>query len=237
MTCNIVDLIHAQRALARAVREVRKIPGTDLSWKILKAHTELEKIEAALAQDPVSAMLQMLPKGAEIDEAELLRYWAICKAPATTLTDGSPVTEDHREIDPATGMQKGYVVLSVKELDKGYVRPIRSSYRHVGILGPRFELRDMTTEEQARHARHGGGYVKYETYPESEEPKVGRFWTQKQLDAIGQGCETVTTMNKALARTYASLPKFYDGTFCSNCGQHYPVSEFVWVGDGERVGS
>ena len=27
--------------------------------------------------------------------------------PATTLTDGSPVTDDHREINPATGMQKG----------------------------------------------------------------------------------------------------------------------------------
>ena len=25
----------------------------------------------------------------------------------TTLTDGSPVTPDHREIDPATGQQKG----------------------------------------------------------------------------------------------------------------------------------
>lgn len=24
----------------------------------------------------------------------------------TTLTDGSPVTEDHREIDPVTGMQR-----------------------------------------------------------------------------------------------------------------------------------
>lgn len=49
----------------------------------------------------------------------------------TTLTDGSPVTEDHREIDPTTGMQKGYVVLSEEERAKGFVRPIRNTYKHL----------------------------------------------------------------------------------------------------------
>lgn len=49
----------------------------------------------------------------------------------TTLTDGSPVTQDHREIDPATGMQKGYVVLSAEERAKGFVRPVRRSYVHL----------------------------------------------------------------------------------------------------------
>lgn len=49
----------------------------------------------------------------------------------TTLTDGSPVTPDHREIDPLTGMQKGYVVLSAEERAKGFIRPIRRSYRHL----------------------------------------------------------------------------------------------------------
>ena len=47
-----------------------------------------------------------------------------------TLTDGSPVTPDHREIDPKTGMQKGYVVLSAEERAKGFVRPVRRSYVH-----------------------------------------------------------------------------------------------------------
>jgi len=47
------------------------------------------------------------------------------------LTDGSPVTPDHREIDPATGMQKEYVVLCDQERAKGFVRPVRRSYRHV----------------------------------------------------------------------------------------------------------
>ena len=48
----------------------------------------------------------------------------------TTLTDGSPVTPDHKEIDPATGMQKAYVVLSKEERDKGFVEPLRHSYVH-----------------------------------------------------------------------------------------------------------
>lgn len=50
--------------------------------------------------------------------------------PKTTLTDGSPVTPDHREINPATGQQKGYVVLSDEERGKGFVRPVRHSYIH-----------------------------------------------------------------------------------------------------------
>ena len=48
----------------------------------------------------------------------------------TTLTDGSPVTPDHREIDPRTGQQKGYVVLSAEERAKGFVRPVRRKYIH-----------------------------------------------------------------------------------------------------------
>lgn len=47
-----------------------------------------------------------------------------------TLTDGTPVTADHAEINPATGQQKGYVVLSAEERAKGYVRPVRHSYVH-----------------------------------------------------------------------------------------------------------
>jgi hypothetical protein len=48
-----------------------------------------------------------------------------------TLTDGSPVTPDHREIDPRTGQQKGYVVLSEAERAKGFVRPVRRTYTHL----------------------------------------------------------------------------------------------------------
>ncbi len=51
--------------------------------------------------------------------------------PKTTLADGSPVTKDHREINPATGLQKDYVVLSADERAKGFVRPVRREYRHL----------------------------------------------------------------------------------------------------------
>lgn len=50
--------------------------------------------------------------------------------PKTCLTDGSEIPSDHRDINPATGMQKGYIVLCPEERDKGYVRPVRRSYRH-----------------------------------------------------------------------------------------------------------
>ncbi len=48
----------------------------------------------------------------------------------TTLTDGSHVTDGHREIDPKTGQQKGYVVLSEEERAMGWVRPYRDRYTH-----------------------------------------------------------------------------------------------------------
>jgi hypothetical protein len=49
---------------------------------------------------------------------------------ARVLTDGSPVTDDHREINAATGQQKAYVVLSAEERAKGFVRPVRQTYTH-----------------------------------------------------------------------------------------------------------
>lgn len=48
------------------------------------------------------------------------------------LTDGSPVPQDrsHTEIDPTTGQQRGYVVLTPEERAKGFVKPVRRSYLH-----------------------------------------------------------------------------------------------------------
>ena len=106
--------------------------------------------------------------------------------PKTCMTDGSQVDPDHREIDEKTGQQKGYVALCPEERAKGFVRPVRDTYKH-------------TT------------------------------------------CGGVTTMGSALAETYARDPKFYGGTFCVLCREHFPVEEFVWVVKGqateETVGS
>lgn len=97
-------------------------------------------------------------------------------------TDGSDLPEDYADIDPETGMQKEYAVLSAEERAKGFVRPVRKSYQH-------------------------------------------------------KSCGGVTTMGGALAETYARNPKFYSGTFCTVCHEHFPVEEFTWDGTEETVGS
>lgn len=154
--------------------------------------------------------------------------------PKTALTDGSPVTDDHRDIDPATGLQKGYVVLSEEERAKGFVRPVRDAYVHVGAR-PAHPVRELTPEEIERHKPFR--YVAYEAYPEGESAVVGRYWTADQLNS---GCGQTTTMGRALAETYARDPAFYGGTYCATCRSHFPVGaqgEFVWAGTDERVGT
>jgi hypothetical protein len=50
-------------------------------------------------------------------------------------------------------------------------------------------------------------------------------------------CGTVTRMSLPLAETYARDPKFYGATYCVGCRRHVPVSECVWDGTSEVVGS
>lgn len=131
------------------------------------------------------------------------------------------------------GQQETYVVLSDDERAKGFVRPVRRSYRHVGVR-PKNPVRPLTDEEKERYAQFG--YEAYEEYPDANSGAVGRFWTMQQLNS---GCGTETTMGQAIAETYARDPKFYGGTFCCACGAHFPVGEhgeFVWE-DGTRVGT
>jgi hypothetical protein len=128
-----------------------------------------------------------------------------------------------------------YLVLSEEERAKGFVRPYRDTYVHVGPVGPAHPLRDLTDEERAQFSPYG--YVKFEPYPASEAPLTGRFWTQAQLDAVGKGCGVVTRMGRALSETYARNPRFYGATYCVGCQKHLAVAEFVWDGTNERVGS
>lgn len=131
-----------------------------------------------------------------------------------------------------------YLVLSDAERAKGFKRPVRASYRHVGAPGPSHELRDLTEKEKADHGAHG--YVKFEAYPAKASPLVGRYWTQADLDGADKGCGTVTSMGSALAETYAREPGFYGSTYCCGCMKHRPVGEygeFVWEPDGSRVGT
>lgn len=52
----------------------------------------------------------------------------------TTLSDGTQVYPEHRDIIPQgsrAGQQEGYVVLAEEERAKGFVRPVRRSYKHL----------------------------------------------------------------------------------------------------------
>lgn len=69
--------------------------------------------------------------------------------PKTTMTDGSEVYEGHREINPNTGQQHGYVVLSAEEREKGYVRPVRDCYTHL-VCGHSTTMAKPIAETYAR---------------------------------------------------------------------------------------
>lgn len=129
-----------------------------------------------------------------------------------------------------SGQQRDYLVLSEEERAKEFVRPLRTTYRHVGAR-PTHPTRDLTAEERERYA--ACDYVAYETYPDPNAGITGRFWTAR---ALARGCGSSTTMSPALAETYARDPKFYGATFCASCREHFPVAEFRWVEDGHDLG-
>jgi len=155
--------------------------------------------------------------------------------PDIELTNGQPVPEDrsHTEIDPKTGLQKGYICMTAAERAKGFVKPVRRSYKHVGPPPAPTNLRELTPEEKERHTQWG--YVKFEPQSVPGSSIVGRYWTQAELDRAGSNCGCVTTMATSLAETYARDPHFYSGTFCCGCQKHYPLNEFVWEPDGEPM--
>lgn len=147
-------------------------------------------------------------------------------------TDPNDPRLGHGADETPRPQQEVYLVLSEEERKKGFVRPYRDSYQHVGTK-PKYPLRDLTEEEIDRYK--GENYVKFEVYPDSMSPRTGKFWTQKQLDQ--NGCGTVTKMGLELSETYARNPHFYGSTYCVGCQMHRPVSGFVWTADGETVGN
>jgi hypothetical protein len=80
---------------------------------------------------------------------------------ARCLADGSPETPDHRELG-ADGQQKGYIVLTPAERAKGFVRPVRSSYVHVGRM-QEFENPDHPSGAVQNWSQRIGGCGKVTT--------------------------------------------------------------------------
>lgn len=70
-----------------------------------------------------------------------------------------------------------------------------------------------------------------------EEERAKGYIRPFRLSYTHKKCNTVTTMNSDIAATYARNPKFYGATYCCNCQMHLPVSEFLWSGTNEEVGS
>jgi hypothetical protein len=137
-----------------------------------------------------------------------------------------------------TKQNEAYLVLSEEERAKGFVRPVRRAYVHVGAMGPKHPLQDLTPEDVAPYKDLG--YVKFEAYPDPNPDGSsisGRYWTQAQLDNVGKGCGCRTTMGQEIVETYARDPKFYGSTYCCGCQRHIAVDEFEWDGTHERVGS
>ena len=151
-------------------------------------------------------------------------------------TSGESPAKVRAEQTELTGQHKAYIVLCAEERAKGFVRPYRDRYQHVGIR-PAHPTRDLTPEEHERYDQYA--YIAYEPYPPDAPERqvgsvIGRFWTPA---ALMSGCGTVTTMNRALSETFARDPSFYGATFCVGCNKHLPVAEFVWTADGAVVGS
>ena len=82
----------------------------------------------------------------------------------------------------------------------------------------------------------------------SEEERAKGFVRPVRTKYMHLKCGVVTTMGTTLAETYARDPKFYGGTYCATCHDHFLVGadgEFVWgvpreetpLGHGDKVGT
>lgn len=142
-----------------------------------------------------------------------------------------------------TGQNECYLVLSEEERAKGFIRPVRNSYTHVGKKLYYKGIHRLLDDEEKKEFP-GRNYVAVMTVIEKENGEFGGgpYVTQQELDAwknnkrIG-GCGTSTRMGQALCETYARDPNFYGATYCTGCNKHLPVGEFFWDGTDQEVGS
>lgn len=203
----LVELRQEITALRREVGQLHAQLGTTGMRLGPRVETSLE-IEAR-TQQLVDAVTKAkpLPNASVEAPATIPEQRDIEGGPALCTTNGQTVAEVRANQKNETGQHAGYIVLCPDERAKGFTRPYRDAYRHVGRL-----VNIVLNEEDMKDACI---------------PRSHRI----------NGCGTVTTMGKALSETYARDPKFYGSTFCCHCQKHLPVSEFIWTRDGLEVGS
>ena len=162
------------------------------------------------------------------------------------LTDDPKDPRLRRGVDnEETPQSEVYLILSEEERAKGFVRPVRGSYLHVGRRYTDYEIRQITAEEKIRLKKENKkeySVVIYHVKDEDGHFIGGTYITEEELKQLQEkghigGCGTVTTMSLPLAETYARNPSFYGATYCCGCRKHLPVGEFVWEGTDEIVGS
>jgi hypothetical protein len=138
------------------------------------------------------------------------------------------------------GQNDTYLVLPDEELAKGFVRPYRDKYIHVGR---HYKNGVEMLEKHEPGLVTGKIYVAIANVFMNGERIGGTYITQEELDQFNNtggyigGCGVETVMGQKLSETYARNPKFYGATFCVGCNKHLPVGEFRWSKDGTVVGS
>jgi hypothetical protein len=70
----------------------------------------------------------------------------------------------------------------------------------------------------------------------SDEERQSGFVRPLQTSYVHKTCGAGTQIRQEIAETFAKDPKFYEYTFCCECGDHFPVSEFTWEKTDNIVG-
>lgn len=71
----------------------------------------------------------------------------------------------------------------------------------------------------------------FENHPTTDE---GEF-VQPVRERYVHDCGNTTKMGRKLAESFARDPNQYTKTFCSACGDYYPLDEFTWKGTDQRL--
>jgi hypothetical protein len=97
----------------------------------------------------------------------------------------------------------------------------------------------LTTDPNDPRLTHGADSLDGPPVPQapaylvlSDEERARGFVRPVRLAYWHTVCGAVTTMNQAIAETYARQPDFYGATYCVHCQVHRPVGadgEFHWV--------
>jgi hypothetical protein len=158
-------------------------------------------------------------------------------------TDGRSPEEARASQTNETGQHASYIVLCDEERQKGFVRPYRDRYQHVGPLvcgavpiGHEYPRCVLPPGHAGGHNGGGSVWMGGVSDPVRRSQSINDRPGMRFVERVG-GCGAVTTMGRALSETYARDPAFYGATFCCTCNAHYPVAEFVWTADGQQVGS